>query len=715
MAHHSGATRTQRTAKPSSSKDVQTIAAERAAQRFLPKGFRLEALHEYAAADGSPTHWKIRGRASDRSKWLRPMCRDASGKFELREPVAAASGKVLYRLPELIAAPADKPIFVCEGEACVDALAGLGMVATTSGSSSSARAADWQVLRGRRVTIWGDHDEPGARYATEVAAELRGIAADVRFIDAQPLGLPDGGDVVDFLKAHPRATARTIDKLRTVERVPAAADGAGSGRNNELSKAAYRLRRQGLGIEGIERELLSMNARLPEPLPDAEVAAIARGKARIEPDARAGALAMRLTPASIAGFAQSDPEPVAWALPGRIPRGVVTLLGGHGGAGKSSLALTLAAHVACGGAWAGSPIERGRVTFTSLEDSPAVVRARLRKISEVYRLDAAAIEANLSLLDGVDSALAVESTFGRSLDFTGAMDDLALAAQGAALVVVDNASDAFAANSNDPAMVRAFLRRLGTIARGTDAAVLLLVHVAKATALSGSRAENYVGSASWHNAARSRLALVPEAGGVALKHEKSNFAKLADAIPLRWLDSGVLVPIPPGAAHAERIEAQAAQAKADADALLSAFASAEAAGAEVPASRTGGFTVRHALAPWLPQELSQGGRAARDRLAFALAECERDGRVVRVEQRTAERKVRMRLALGCANAPMRANPPDPLCIGARIGAHPAPIAPIDPLARIGAHRRIGAAAAPTTKRSTRRQIARNPSTTTRSK
>ena len=68
---------------------------------------------------------------------------------------------------------------------------------------------------------------------------------------------------------------------------------------------------------------------------------------------------------------------IDWLIQGLLPRGYVTLLGGHGGSGKSLLALTWAAHIAHGCGWAGFEVTKGRVLLASLEDGSELARDRL--------------------------------------------------------------------------------------------------------------------------------------------------------------------------------------------------------------------------------------------------------------------------------------------------------------------------------------------------
>ena len=187
-------------------------AARRLAAGAIREGFQPDALHEYRDADDVSIYWRIRCKRADGEKWIRPMHWNGAA-YVMGEP-SFPNGKPLYRLPDL--AKADS-VFVVEGEACADALAMLGLSATTSGSASSADAADWTPLRGRSVTIWPDADKPGEKYAVEVADKLRALGCKVRIVDNAALHLAEHGDAVDWLAAHPNATAADVRALATVE------------------------------------------------------------------------------------------------------------------------------------------------------------------------------------------------------------------------------------------------------------------------------------------------------------------------------------------------------------------------------------------------------------------------------------------------------------------------------------------------------------------
>lgn len=100
---------------------------------------------------------------------------------------------ILYRLPEVIRAEATSWVFVVEGEKDADNLAALGLVATTSPMGAGKwRASYADTLKGRRVAIIPDNDEPGKAHAEAIKETLPG---------ARILDLPVGpkGDVSDWL------------------------------------------------------------------------------------------------------------------------------------------------------------------------------------------------------------------------------------------------------------------------------------------------------------------------------------------------------------------------------------------------------------------------------------------------------------------------------------------------------------------------------------
>ena len=108
---------------------------------------------------------------------------------------------VPYRLPELLAAPADAITLICEGEKDCDTAARYGFIATTNpGGAEKWQPELTQYFKGKqRVVIVQDNDEPGAKHTAAITRALKGIVpliGVVRFPELSP-----GGDLSDYFDA----------------------------------------------------------------------------------------------------------------------------------------------------------------------------------------------------------------------------------------------------------------------------------------------------------------------------------------------------------------------------------------------------------------------------------------------------------------------------------------------------------------------------------
>jgi len=119
--------------------------------------------------------------------------------------------RVLYRLPELLAADPAETVYLVEGEKCADALAAQGFLATTNlGGASQPWRDDYSaVLEGRRIVILPDNDDPGRQHANKIAKALEGRVASLNVMTLP--GLPPKGDVVDWLDAG--GTREELERL----------------------------------------------------------------------------------------------------------------------------------------------------------------------------------------------------------------------------------------------------------------------------------------------------------------------------------------------------------------------------------------------------------------------------------------------------------------------------------------------------------------------
>ena len=136
-------------------------------------------------------------------------CRDGDGKKQYPQYHWDGNGwakgkpegtKILYHLPQLLAAPTTAIVYFVEGEKNVDDLAKLSFVATTA---SEGAAAKWDpaltpYLKDRHVVILPDADKPGRKHAQKVAQAIDSVAASLRILDLYP-EQHDGSDVSDWL------------------------------------------------------------------------------------------------------------------------------------------------------------------------------------------------------------------------------------------------------------------------------------------------------------------------------------------------------------------------------------------------------------------------------------------------------------------------------------------------------------------------------------
>ena len=350
----------------------------------------------------------------------------------------------------------------------------------------------------------------------------------------------------------------------------------------------------------------------------------------------------------LSNLAQATAPHTDYALERLLPRRHVTLLGGHGGIGKTTLALTLGAHVVCGRDWAGLPAAKQRVLYLSMEDPGRLIKARLRNIATAYALPFDWLEEAMDIRDGTfsDCTLAIEANdFGtRHLVPTAAMGELQalLTLVEYGLVIVDNASDGFAGDENNRRQVRQFMRWLANIARDTDVAILLLVHIDKHAAKHGGAGNSYSGSTAWHNTARSRLALIDRDGVPVLLHEKHNLGRLHTPTTLAFNDHGVLVPA--------RMVSKEPQAD-DCRVVLEGIRQAIDMGATVTAALSGPSTAFHAIEPHLPDDFTKDRQAAKRRVFATILTLLRDGKLVKASYLDSRRKRKSCLALEQPDGP----------------------------------------------------------------
>lgn len=153
-----------------------------------PKKSTVAARYDYCDADGKLIY-QIERLEPKSFRIRRP---DGNGGWIYKKEDAHI---VPYHLQGILKAT---EIIVVEGEKDADTLLAMGLTATTNPFG----AGKWpdhfgQHFNNKDVVLVPDNDEPGRAHMKQVAANLEGHAASIRWLDLQDL--PEKGDVSDFI------------------------------------------------------------------------------------------------------------------------------------------------------------------------------------------------------------------------------------------------------------------------------------------------------------------------------------------------------------------------------------------------------------------------------------------------------------------------------------------------------------------------------------
>ena len=123
--------------------------------------------------------------------------------------------KILYRLPELLAAASDTTVYLCEGEKDSDIVGRLGLVATTASEGAKAPWAPelTPYFAGRVVHILPDADDPGVAHAEKVALNILPVAKNVKIVTLPGLvhRADHGPDISNWIEAgHTREELEAV-------------------------------------------------------------------------------------------------------------------------------------------------------------------------------------------------------------------------------------------------------------------------------------------------------------------------------------------------------------------------------------------------------------------------------------------------------------------------------------------------------------------------
>jgi hypothetical protein len=408
------------------------------------------------------------------------------------------------------------------------------------GVNTKPRAAgDWKV----QMDQWN----PSTRWSLEDACEAVGIQLDALRV-AETLPAPSGGsgagvnagEMIAGLigPVSERAYHDSITRLAASLVAGGMFPGAAVEHLRDLMRQfkpggpEEEVRRWQARFDEIERAVRSAEKYAPENRkPPSITVNLGLAGSDPEPDEPAS----DLMPLDWRALQNVEVEPPEWRIENWLPAGTTTLLAANGGVGKSNLSLQLAVSMAFGYPCLGMQTTQCRVLVLSGEDEARTVHFRVANICADLKVELADLADRVIVYDLTRS----DCVLWREGGATAKMQWLAdvVVRSRADVVVIDNASDVFAANENDRTEVRGFMRCLNLIAFETRAAVLLLAHVDKASVRHGAGTESastFSGSTAWNNSARSRWAMTREDDAVVLRHEKSNLGPLQGEIKLEF-------------------------------------------------------------------------------------------------------------------------------------------------------------------------------------
>lgn len=189
-------------------------------------------------------------------------------------------------------------------------------------------------------------------------------------------------------------------------------------------------------------------------------------------------------------------EPVLWAWNGFLPLGMLTILGGAPGCGKTTIALAVAATMTRGGTWPDGSrcTEVGDVLIWSGEDAHSVAAARL--------VASGANMLRVHFIDGVTGTDGGAFDPGRDMAL---LEAEALKLKAPRLLIIDPIVSAVSGDGHKSNDVRRSLQPVVDLAKRLGCAVLGITHFSKGT---GGRdpVERITGSLAF--AALARLVLV---------------------------------------------------------------------------------------------------------------------------------------------------------------------------------------------------------------
>lgn len=198
-----------------------------------------------------------------------------------------------------------------------------------------------------------------------------------------------------------------------------------------------------------------------------------------------------------------------------FPANALSTLVALGAMGKTSLLVSIAAHVAAGKDWNGAPLERQKVAMFFCEEDQGEINRKFSALTETWSAnDRNAAIDNLLLIPllGVDARLTViDKGHYRGSGFTEEVIKLLTQHKlKDGLVILDHMQGFTAGDLNISETATAISREANKIVQSTGAAVVLAAHISKANIKATEVEQGFaVGSLAFENATRQLSGLIP--------------------------------------------------------------------------------------------------------------------------------------------------------------------------------------------------------------